>query len=346
MDERKLVETVSRLMTSPKGILAIDESIPTCNKRFEKLGVATTEENRRAYRELLITAPDIEKYISGYILFDETIHQSTKDGKSFVSILQKKGIEVGIKVDMGTKDFPPHLGDKVTEGLSGLDERLVEYKKIGATFAKWRATYTIGEETPSEQCMKANAEIFAEYALFCQKAGIVPIVEPEILMDGKHSIEECFKVTAYNLDVVFEVLKARGIYIPGMILKTSMVISGKELKKQSQPKDVAELTIKCLTEHVPKEIGGVVFLSGGQGDDEAVQNLNAMYKYAPLPWPLTFSYGRAIQNKALISWAKNPTDISSAQELLLNASKANSMARIGEYKIFSFKRFILRFFGR
>lgn len=333
MDTKKLAGTVARLTASPKGILAIDESIPTCNKRFEKLGIDLTEENRRTYRELLITTPDIENYISGYILFDETIRQSTTDGKSFTSLLQEKGIDIGIKVDMGTIDFPPLLGDKVTEGLVGLAERLDEYREAGATFAKWRGIFTIGKETPSLDCMQANADIFAEYALECQSAGIVPIVEPEILMDGDHTIEESFAITVKNLDIVFQTLKDKNVYIPGMILKTSMVISGKDSTVQSEAKDVADMTIKCLTEHVPSDIGGIVFLSGGQSDEQAVENLNAMHAYAPLPWLLTFSYGRAIQNKALVSWAKNPADISAAQDLLLEAAKANSMARIGKYNI-------------
>ncbi len=331
METKILTETISRLMTSPKGILAIDESIPTCNKRFEKIGVVSSEENRRAYRELLVTAPNIEKYISGYILFDETMRQKTLDGKSFVSVLQEKNIDIGIKVDMGTKDFPPHIGDKITDGLVGLVERLQEYKEMGATFAKWRAIYNISNETPSESCMEANAEIFAEYAYECQSAGIVPIVEPEILIDGDHTIEQCFKITTKNLDIIFKKLLEKNIFIPGIILKTSMVISGKEAEVQSKADDVAKMTIKCLTEHVPKEIGGIVFLSGGQGDDEATENLNEMHKYEPLPWPLTFSYGRAIQNKALLSWAKNPSDISASQELLLAAAKINSLARTGEY---------------
>ncbi len=331
MDTKNLTETISRLMLSPKGILAIDESIPTCNKRFLKLGIIPSEENRRKYRELLVTAPDIENYISGYIFFDETIRQKTIDGKNFTSVLQEKGIDIGIKVDMGTKDFPPHDGDKITEGLIGLPDRLDEYKKMGATFAKWRAIYNISTETPSEECMQENARIFAEYAHFCQSVGIVPIVEPEILMDGDHTINKCLEVTARNLDIIFKTLKEKNIFIPGMILKTSMVISGKDSTVQSLAQDVAGMTIKCLIEHVPKEIGGIVFLSGGQDDEQASLNLNAMYKYAPLPWPLTFSYGRAIQNKALMSWAKNSSDITTAQELLLSAAKSNSLARIGKY---------------
>ncbi len=333
MDTKILIETVSRLTALPKGILAIDESIPTCNKRFEKLGVAPTEENRRAYRELLVTAPSIEQYISGFILYDETIRQKTTEGKSFATILLEKGIDVGIKVDMGTKDFPPYEGDKITDGLQGLALRLSEYREMGATFAKWRAIYTIGENTPSEADMEKNADIFSEYAFLCQNAGIVPIVEPEILMDGNHTIEECFKVTAKNLDIVFRALTAKNVFLPGMILKTNMVISGKDALVQSPAKDIAEMTIRCLTEHMPKEIGGIVFLSGGQGDKEAAQNLNAMHTYAPFPWPLTFSYGRAIQNKTLESWAKNPAGIQVAQELLLAAAKVNSLARMGEYQV-------------
>lgn len=331
MDTKKLLETVSRLTLTPKGILAIDESTTTCNKRFEKLGVPTTEEKRREYRELLVTTPDIEKYISGYILFDETIRQFTKENKSFTSILKEKGIEIGIKVDQGTKDFPPHSGEKVTDGLKGLSDRLAEYKEMGVTFAKWRAIYNIGENTPSEECMKANAQALAEYASECQRLDIVPIVEPEVLIDGDHSIEKCYEVTAKNLDIVFSALKAKNIFVPGMILKTSMVISGKDSKIQSDSKQVAELTIKCLEEHVPTDIGGIVFLSGGQTDEQAVENLNAMHGHSPFNWPLTFSYGRAIQNNALESWAKNPADVSSAQTLLLEAAKANSLARIGEY---------------
>lgn len=332
MDTKILIETISRLMLSPKGILAIDESIPTCNKRFLKLGIDPSEEKRREYRELLITAPDIENYISGYILFDETIYQKTVNGKNFTSVLQEKGIDIGIKVDKGTKDFPPHSGDKITEGLDGLVERLKKYKEMGATFAKWRAIYNIGIETPSEECMQENASIFAEYAYVCQGVGIVPIVEPEILIDGDHSINKCFEITSRNLDIIFKTLKEKNIFIPGMILKTSMVISGKDSAVQSLSKDVADMTIICLKEHVPKEIGGIVFLSGGQDDEQASLNLNAMYKYSPLPWSLTFSYGRAIQNKALMSWAKNPHDITTAQELLLSAAKSNSLARTGKYQ--------------
>jgi fructose-bisphosphate aldolase class I len=332
MNQQILKNTVARLVAPVKGILAIDESTPTCNKRFEKLGIPTTEEKRRDYRELLVTAPEIEKYISGYILFDETIRQATLDGKSFSSVLASKGIDVGIKVDKSTIGFGTLSGEKITEGTLGLAERLAEYKNLGASFAKWRAIYTIGSETPSEACMHANADLFAQYALLCQAADIVPIVEPEVLIDGDHTIEQCYEVTAKNLDTVFATLKSAGVFIPGIILKTSMVIAGKESQKQSSPEEVAEMTIKCLKEHVPADIGGIVFLSGGQGDEEAALNLNAMHKLGALPWPLTFSYGRAIQNPALQSWAKNPADVTAAQNLLVQAAQANSLASVGKYK--------------
>ncbi len=332
MNKDKLIETVARLVKPPKGILAIDESLPTCNKRFVKLGVPTTEEKRREYRELLVTAPDVEKYISGYILFDETIRQSTKDGKSFISIMQEKGIEVGIKVDEGTADLELHPFEKKTKGIEGLLWRLKEYKDMGATFSKWRAVYTIGKDIPSEDCMKGNAVSLAEYAFACQGLDIVPIVEPEVLIDGDHTIEECYKVIAHNLDIIFLELDKMNVFIPGMILKTSMVTSGKDAKVQAPAEDVAWMTLKCLKEHVPANIGGIVFLSGGQSDKGAMLNLNAMHKNDPLPWPLTFSYGRAIQNGALESWAKNPEDIKTAQNLLLEAAKNNSLASIGKYE--------------
>jgi fructose-bisphosphate aldolase class I len=332
MDKDILTKIVARLVKPPKGILAIDESASTCKKRFDKLGVPDTEEKRREYRELLVTAPDIENYISGYILFDETIKQSTKDGKSFSSILQLKGIEVGIKVDEGLVDFPPLPEEKISKGLDGLEKRLKEYKSLSATFAKWRSVYTIGGDAPSENCMKANAEVLARYAKVCQDNNIVPIVEPEILIDGNHSIEKCYEVTARNLEIVFTALKQNSVYIPGMILKTSMVISGKDSEKKSAPEEVARMTIQCFKEKIPADIGGIVFLSGGQDDEEAVLNLNAMHTMSALPWPLTFSYGRAIQNGALKSWAKNFADTKTAQTLLLVAAQKSSLASVGKYK--------------
>jgi len=332
MNQKTLIETVSRLVMQPKGILAIDESMPTCNKRFEKLGIPLTEEKRREYRELLVTAPNIEQYISGYILFDETLKQSTKDGRSFISILQSKDIEVGIKVDEGTTEFVGHPGEKTTKGIEGLGDRLKEYRKLGATFAKWRAVYTVGSNLPSEECMKKNAEDFAKYAKLCQENDIVPIVEPEVLIDGEHTLEQSYKATSRNLEIVFDELKRANIFFPGMILKTSMVIPGKDAKVAVSNVEIAQNTIKCLKEKVLKEIGGIVFLSGGQGDEEAIKNLNAMHQLGTLPWPLTFSYGRAIQNPALESWAKNPANIALAQKLLVQTAEKNSLASVGEYK--------------
>jgi fructose-bisphosphate aldolase, class I len=332
MNKDILIKTVESLMESPKGILAIDESVSTCNKRFEKLGVETTEEKRREYREMLVTTPDIEKYISGYILFDETLRQKTVGGVSFISIMKDKGIEVGIKVDQGTVDLDPTLGEKVTTGLEGLTSRLEEYKQMGASFAKWRAIYKVGAEIPSDECIKVNTEAFVKYALACQAQDIVPIIEPEILIEGDHSIETCYNITAKNFQFLFASLNSLGVFLPGIILKTSMVISGQSALTPFTPTEVAQMTLKCLTENVPKEVGGIVFLSGGQTDEMAVSNLDAIGKSGPQIWPITFSYGRAIQNKALISWSKNPTDFTSAQALLLESAKANSFARIGQYK--------------
>ncbi len=330
MNQAKLIDTVTRLVSPPRGILAIDESMPTCNKRFEALGVPTTEEKRREYRELLVTTSDIEKYISGYILFDETIRQSSKDGKAFTSVLEEKGIDVGIKVDEGTVDLEGHEGEKITRGLEGLRERLREYKNLGATFAKWRAVYRIGENIPSLEGMRENAVILAKYASTCQEFDIVPIVEPEVLFDGDHTIERCYEVTAQNLDIVFDELRKADVFIPGIILKTSMVLAGKDSGNKSSHEEIAKMTLKCLMEHVPGHIGGIVFLSGGQDDNDSTNNLSAMHKTEVLPWPLTFSFGRAIQNPALQAWAKNPEDKTTAQNLLLTTAKNNSEASVGK----------------
>lgn len=331
MNKEVLIQTIKRLTAPSKGILAIDESIPTCNKRFETLGIPTTEEKRREYRELLVTAPKIENYLSGFILFDETIRQAVKSGKTFISILKEKGIEIGIKVDTGTKDFL-NTPEKITEGLDGLEVRLKEYKAMGATFTKWRQVITIGANMPTEANLSANAEALAKYAALCQAQDLVPIVEPEVLMDGNHTIAKCYEVTARNLDILFSKLKEVNVSIQGIILKTSMVIPGKDSGEKITDEDIAILTIKCLEDHVPKDIGGIVFLSGGMADEEATLRLNAMKKIKNLPWPLTFSYGRAIQNDTLIHWAKNPSDVSSAQKKLLEKSRANSLASMGKYK--------------
>lgn len=338
MNQEILVQTVKRLVMPPKGLLAADESTNSCNARFEKVGVPTTEEKRREYRELLITAPELENYISGVIFYDETIRQFTMDGTRFTDILKAKGVEIGIKVDEGLVDFANHPGEKITKGLEGLGDRLKEYKKFGATFAKWRTVYTIGENTPSETLMKINAETLAKYALVCQENDIVPIIEPEVLMDGGHSIDKCYTVTARNLDVVFSELSAQKVYLPGLILKTNMVLPGKDADIIVDPRDVAQMTVKCLKEKVPAEIGGIVFLSGGQGSEDAIYHLNAMHNLGPLPWHLTFSYSRALQNEVLKSWANNPRAISKAQDLLIVAARNNSLASVGEYKRKDLKR--------
>ncbi|MEI6280471.1 MAG: class I fructose-bisphosphate aldolase [bacterium] len=330
MNKDKLIEIVARLTKTPKGILAIDESVATCNKRFEKLGIPQTEEKRREYRELLITAPNIEKYVSGYIFFDETIREYAKDSKSLTSKLQFKGIDIGIKVDQGLVDFPLHPNEKISQGLDVLSNRLKEYKKMGVTFAKWRVVYNIGENSPSEDCIKENTTTLLKYALICQGLDIVPIIEPEVLMDGDHSIEKCYEVMAHNFDVLFFELQNFGIFIPGLILKTGMVLPGKDAPASS-PEEVARMTLKCLREHVPAHIGGIVFLSGGQSEEDAIMNLNTMHKESPLLWPLTFSYSRAIQNRVLEFWARNSSGTAEAQALLLLIAKNNSDASVGQY---------------
>lgn len=331
MNQEILAQTAARLVKPPKGIIAADESAPTCDARFEKLNIAKTEENRRAYRELLITAPGIEQYISGFILFDETIRQSTKDGKSFTSIMKEKGVDIGIKVDKGTIDFPDHPGEKITQGLEGLSERLKEYKTMGATFAKWRAIYNISANTPSEALMRENARTLAQYAKACQAEDIVPIIEPEVLLDGDHTIKKCYEVTARNLEIVFEEITNALIFLPGLILKTSMVLPGKDSKVEVYDDEIAKMTVKCLKEKVPQAIGGVVFLSGGQDDIKATIRLDAMHQLGDLPWALTFSFSRAIQNPVLQSWAANPGNVAAAQALLIERAKDNSLASIGKH---------------
>lgn len=334
MNKDILRKTAARLVASPKGILAIDESLGTCRSRFEKLGVPCTEEKRREYRELLITAPDMEKYISGYILVHETAFQKDKNGVPFPEILKQKGIAAGVTAYTGYNVFDTVDGVKqeITEGLNDLPERIKDYKKRGAVFSKWREMIRIGENLPTEDFLKESAKRLAQYASICQAEDILPIVEPEVMIDGNHTIEKCYEITAHNLDIVFAELKSAGVYIPGIILKTSMVLSGKDAPNRAPAEKVAEMTVKCLKEHVPTDIGGIVFLSGGQSDLEATENLNAMHQIPNLPWNLTFSYGRAIQNEALKSWAKNPEDVAGAQALLLNAAKNNSLASVGQYK--------------
>ncbi len=331
MDTQLLIDEAKKLTATPKGILAIDESIQTCTERFEKLGVPSTEENRRAYREMLITTSGIEHYISGMIIVDETLRQKTKEGVPFAEIFQKKGMLIGVKVDAGTKDLALHPGEKITEGLDNLRTRLLEYKKLGATFAKWRAVIVIDttKGLPTDASLLVNADALGRYAALCQEAGLVPIVEPEVLMNGAHTIDECFTVTSKTLKTLFEELKKQDVSIPGLILKTGMVISGSDCPTQASVEEVAAKTIQCLEENVPKDIGGIVFLSGGQNEKTATDHLRAMH-HRELPWPLTFSYGRAIQNPALHIWAKDPSHIKEAQDALLKTAGADSLAVLGK----------------
>jgi|JI8StandDraft_1071087.scaffolds.fasta_scaffold75659_2 fructose-bisphosphate aldolase class I len=329
MNTENLVSIVQKLVAKPKGILAIDESANTCNARFESVGIEQTEENRRAYRELLVTCPGLENYVSGFIMFDETIKQSTTDGASFVSVLESKGIVPGIKVDQGLQPLEGHEGEETTKGLDGLKERLENYYALGARFTKWRAVYHVSDVLPSEDLMRENARTLASYAKIVQEVGMVPMIEPEVLITGTHSIERCEEVTARNLEVVFEEIAQAGVYIPGLILKTSMVISGLEAQTRANVQQVAEKTIQVLTAKVPADIGGVVFLSGGQADDVATAHLQEMHAHGDLPWPLTFSYSRAIQNDALKLFAAGKLD--DARQALLMRAKNNSLASIGAY---------------
>lgn len=328
----ELEQTASAMVANDKGILAIDESQPTITKRFDTIGLESTEENRRAYRDLLITAPGASDYISGMILFDETIHQSSSDGTPFAKALSEQGIMPGIKVDMGAKDLAGHPGEKVTEGLDGLRDRLAEYRKLGARFAKWRAVITIGEDIPSEACIRANAHALARYAGLCQEAGIVPMVEPETLMDADNSIDTCYEVTVRTLKALFDELRGQDVAIEHTILKVNMVISGKKCPEQAGIDEVAEKTVKCLKATVPPELPGIVFLSGGQSAELATAHLNAMNaQYKDLPWPLSFSYGRALQEPCLKAWAGKADNVEVARHALLHREKMNSLACKGEY---------------
>lgn len=332
MTSTDLQATAKAMVAKGKGILAIDESNPTCGKRFDKLGIEKTEENRRTYRELLMTTEGLSDHISGAILYDETIRQSLSDGTPFPEHIEKVGIIPGIKVDTGAKELAAHPGEKVTEGLDGLRERLAEYRKMGARFAKWRAVITIGDGMPTRACYQANAHALARYALLCQEAGIVPIVEPEVLIDGDHTLERCYDVTIETLRNVFSQLANQGIAFNGMILKASMVIAGESCPKQSSVNEVAERTVRCLLNTVPAMVAGVAFLSGGQGNEQATAHLNAMNTmYKDLPWPLTFSYGRALQQPTLETWKGNAANVVAAQKLLHHRAKLNGAATVGGY---------------
>ena len=327
------IQDIAQAMVAKgKGILAADESTPTCTKRFESINVESTEENRNAYRGMLFTADGIENHISGVILFDETIRQSTINGSiPFPEHLSALGIIPGIKVDKGAKQLANSDDEKITEGLDGLRDRLKEYYELGARFAKWRAVITIGEDIPTAYCISANAHALARYAALCQEQGLVPIVEPEILMNGDHTIEESYQLTTETLYTVFYELAAQGVELEGMVLKPNMVLSGYDCSEQASVKEVAEMTVDCFFNTVPAAVPGIAFLSGGQSDELATAHLNAMNQIDGTPWNLTFSYGRALQTPALKAWSGKAENIHAAQEAVMKRAIFNGLATKGEY---------------
>lgn len=327
------LESIAQAMVAPgKGIIAIDESNNTIKKRFDAVGVENSEEHRRAYREMLLTTPGLNEHISGAILYDETIRQSTKAGVPFTKIMLDNGILPGIKVDKGPHPLAGFPGEVVTEGLDGLRERLNEYARLGAKFAKWRAVITIGEDMPSSTCIDANCHALARYAALCQEAGLVPMVEPEVLMDGDHDIDLCYDVTEATLRSLFASLYEQGVMLEGTILKASMVLSGKDCAEQADIEEVAEATIRCLKTTVPAALPGIVFLSGGQSDEMATAHLNAMNQMGPHPWPLSFSYGRAMQQAALKLWARDMAgNFAAAQKTVAQRAKENGLAALGQW---------------
>jgi fructose-bisphosphate aldolase class I len=336
MNAQQLIEIARTLVSNDKGLLAMDESNATCDKRFAAAGIPQTLEARRAYRELIVTTPDLGASISGAILYDETIRQQTRDGTPFVKVLAGAGIIPGIKVDIGVKDLAGHPGEKVTEGLDGLRDRLKEYLQMGARFAKWRAVITLGEGIPSGGCIEASAQALARYAALCQEAGLVPVVEPEVLMDGDHTLERCRDVTEEVLRRVFDQLSVQRVMLEGMILKPNMVLPGLSCGKHETVDEVANATVKSLLRVVPAAVPGIAFLSGGQSGELASARLNAMnvvFKSAGSrpPWALAFSFARAIQRPALEIWKGEPTNLPAAQKALLHRANCNRAARRGEY---------------
>ncbi|HEY8215637.1 MAG TPA: class I fructose-bisphosphate aldolase [Acidimicrobiia bacterium] len=332
MDTEKLASTAQAMVAPGKGLLAADESSGTIKKRFDTIDVESTEENRRAYRDLLFTTAGVEEHISGVILFDETIRQSSADGTPFPKLLESKGILPGIKVDSGAKQLALAAeGETVTEGLDGLRERLAEYVELGARFAKWRATYTITDELPSQLAYDANAHALARYAALCQEAGIVPIVEPEVLMDGDHTIERSEVVTSAALQALYDQLSEQRIFLEGTILKPNMVLTGYDAKKQAQDAEIAERTIATFRRHVPSAVPGIMFLSGGQSDEQATARLNEMNKRGPHPWQLSFSYGRALQAPSLKAWKGEASNVGAAQAAFAHRARLNGVARSGKY---------------
>jgi fructose-bisphosphate aldolase class I len=332
MDKSLLAKTAAAMVARGKGVLAADESAGTCETRFKSINTPCTEENRRAYRGLLFATPGVEKFISGVILFDETTRQKADDGTVFTDYLAKKGVLPGIKVDTGAKNLALCPGEKVTEGLDGLRERLAAYFKAGARFAKWRAVITIGEGIPSHTCLYANAHALARYAALCQEASIVPMIEPEVLLDGGHAIERCEEVTEAALRATYAAMAAHNVSVEHLILKTSMVVSGKANTRQAGVDEVAERTVRVLKRTVPAAQPGIVFLSGGQSDVAATAHLNAMAGMKGLPWPLTFSYSRALQNPALSAWKGQAANVGAAQRAFHHRAQMNGLAAEGKWK--------------
>ena len=326
-----IAEIAQLLVAGDKGLLAIDESIPTCNRRFARLGIPQDEPARRAYRELILTAPGLGESISGIILYDETIREHTSDGVPFLTVLAQAGIIAGIKVDLGAKPMAGHPGEKVTEGLDGLEQRLREYARMGARFAKWRAVFTIGEATPSRACIEANAHALARYAALCQEAGLVPVVEPEVLMAGEHTLARCAQVTEEVLHEVFVQLRTQGVVLEAMLLKPNMILPGAACPTPVSVDAVAAATLRCLRQAVPAAVAGIAFLSGGQPGDLASARLAVINHGtgAPLPWPVAFSFGRAIQEPALTIWDGQDANAGRAQQALLRRAAANRDARRG-----------------
>jgi fructose-bisphosphate aldolase, class I len=332
MNTTELNATARALVAPGKGILAADESTGTMRKRLASINVDSTEENRRTFRELLFTTKDAGEFISGVILYDETIRQSAADGTPFPELLDRLGIIPGIKVDKGTVDLAGFPGEKVTEGMDGLRDRLAEYRELGARFTKWRAVITIGDGLPTDACIDANAEALARYAALSQEAGLVPIVEPEVLMDGDHDIERCGEVTARTLSRVFTVLRRQGVRYDGMLLKPNMVLSGQDSPVQADPGKVAVATVACLRDTVPASVPGIVFLSGGQSDRTATVHLNEINRLGPQPWQLSFSYGRALQAPALQAWRGDQSNGPATQAAFYQRAKLNGTARSGDYR--------------
>jgi fructose-bisphosphate aldolase, class I len=331
MTEQEMISTAKAMVAPGKGILAADESYGTANKRFEKLGIPTTEEMRRAYREMLFTTPGIGEFFSGVILFDETIRQGTKTGIPFPEVLRSSGIIPGIKLDTGAKPLAAAKDELVTEGLDGLRDRIAEYVQLGARFAKWRAVITIGAAIPSRRCLEVNAHALARYAALCQEGGLVPIVEPEVLMDGDHSLERCFEVTEAVQHAVFEQLDRQGVILEQMILKPNMIVPGEKCPQPASIEEVATATVNCLRRTIPPAVPGIAFLSGGQSDEQATAHLNAIHRLHSdkLPWAVTFSYGRALHQSSMNTWLGQEANITAAQKELYHRAQINSAAALG-----------------